>query len=1132
MQRPTAIKAFETEGIQVFADTARTEFRNVIEIFDEMASKWPTMGEDSMNMFVQQAEQAGLYSEEMAEVVGLEQQYSDIQQRDLSQAAAGIYRRNYLLALLQNWSKVDEVLISQENSLGYSMKENERTMQTMAKQIEVMKASAEQLSVALGDSGLLNELTALIEGTTDAIQWFNELDDSTQTLILTLTEVTLVVKLLSIAMKGLGVSGAIAGVGGLLGGWAVPITATTKSARVLASTLGVLPTILKNVSKGLMAAVGGPYAVAAITIGTAIGFIARESNKASEELASQATMAEGLVGEYDSLTTKLGGMTKGTDEYNKTSKELSVLNSNIADVLPEVIDGWDTETDSIKINREAMEKVIEAGKDLKQSKEEQAESIDKARKAYQEETQAHEKKAQEWNSDKDVLSDLTDRREELTKALSKQTKGSEKAIEIQEALGETETLIAGIAQKAGLDRNATVDKIIEKLGELQLAESNLAINTAKLEREKVFTVKQNSLRRLAIIQEELKAYDNPMSWGFTQAAGNFLKAINPMNANNYDPANPETAKYLNYDNLVAQKAEEANAASKAKAEIEAMDADITASINAINAIQADALTGGPGPGGGGNTGSGSSSDWLTAFLANALAAAEAQARLNDATQRGMDILDAKGSLYVDNAMSVQEYVKGLKEQNSAEALLEKHQSGLHAEAEAYRTAISALEAKQKTLNTSTEEGQEAYSKIADEIENAKQKIDELGQSWLGDEAAQRAIPTEKFQEMSQWVDKLVSMGAINLEQQMAIYEAVDKTKLIYSEQVNLMEKQVDLGKQLLEQEVDKKIAAIEKEKADFKAASDARITSIQAEIDALDEENDALQEQQQVQTALDSMTKARKELADAQAKLSNVQGEKNTRIWQNGRFEYAADPKAVKDAQKEVESAQQALLDAQQSFNDTMASITQKAQQKELEAQIQHEKDLQDEKDKAADEAKKKLQDDWDAYINGTIPEKGAETNTALAKVLDDLNLTAESKLAIMAGKVSSYVAQMKADLLSISEVTGVDITGIVGPNLVGSFDSGGPIPQTGLAVVHKNEYMLTAEDVATLGGFGGVRRMVAAIKLPQRQSTNTERPASNPPVTNSPTHIDKRVIIQQASFPQVVDGSGLIRNLRQMAQS
>ncbi|MCK9328210.1 MAG: phage tail tape measure protein, partial [Bacteroidales bacterium] len=107
MQRDKAIDVFDSLGIQVFADKARTQFNSVMDTFEQMAAKWPEMGENAKDVLTGEAEAAGLLAEEMAQAVGVQEQWSDMQQRDLSQAAAGIYRRNYLLALLQNWSKVD-----------------------------------------------------------------------------------------------------------------------------------------------------------------------------------------------------------------------------------------------------------------------------------------------------------------------------------------------------------------------------------------------------------------------------------------------------------------------------------------------------------------------------------------------------------------------------------------------------------------------------------------------------------------------------------------------------------------------------------------------------------------------------------------------------------------------------------------------------------------------------------------------------------------------------------------------------------------------------------------------------------------------------------------------------------------
>lgn len=1123
MQRDKAIGTFEDMGIQVFADDARTQFRNVIEIFDEMAAKWPQMGNAARDILTSEAEAAGLFSEEMSEAIGMQGQWNDMQQRDLSQAAAGVYRRNYLLALLQNWSKVDEVLISQENSLGYSMAENERTMQTLEKQIEVLKASAEQLAVALGDAGLLNELTGLVEGITDAVQWFNNLDDSMQTALLTVAEMTIAVKLLAGAAKTFGIA---AGAGKAL--------EMAKGVTSLAGATALASTAAKGLGRGLMGALGGPWGVAAITIGSAIGFIARETNKANDELQEHATMASGLIKEYDSLTSKMDGMAKGTDEYNEAAKQLNVLKGNIADSLPSVINGWDKETNSIQINREAMQDMIDAGEELKKTKAENNDATDAEIKRLEEVQKAYQTEVQQYESSQGVLKDLSERREELIGVLAKQKEGSEEAKTTQEALGETERLIADIAQEAGLKRNATVDAIMSKLKELSAASKQMALDNQYDQAKMTQDTINETIKRLNVLSQEIAAKQalSPGGKNYEYLPG-FLKG-----KYNFLPGGEGwTRKGL------SNKQEEFNKANKELVAAQQKEAEQLRKIqdaqNEINKIKAGEITGGGSTGdGSAGSGSGKSSDWLSAFLDQTLAIAEAQARLNDASQRGIDILAAKRGLYVDNAMTMGEYVNGLKEQNSATALLEQHQAGLHAEADAYRAAITALEAKQKTLNTSTDEGREAYNKIGDEIDNARQKVDELGQSWLSDEAAQRSIPTEKFREMSEWVEKLVNMGAINLEQQLAIYDAVDETKLTYAEQVNLMEKQVDLGKQLLKQAVDKKIAEIEAENDAFKKASDAKIDAIQAELDLMDEQTEQLEEQKQIQESQADMAKARQNLANAQSKLGNVQGEKNTRIFQSGTWDYIADPQAVKDAQDEVEDAQDALIDAQNSFNDTMASIQQAQYRKELEAQIQAEKEKQKVNKEAGDEAKAQYKRFLEEVLAGQLVW-GENMDADLKTIMDTLNISMDGKLLNILQTVQLYAGQMRSEFASIVEAAGeagVNLTGgnntnsATGEKVKGSKDTGGPINETGLYLNHEGEYMLNAPTVNALGGQRGVENLLASLRFPKPISANSiVRTNTN---ISSPT-VDKSVNLNgPISFPQVVDGSGLIRNLKQIAQS
>lgn len=837
MQRPVAIKAFETEGIQVFADEARTQFRNVIEIFDEMSAKWPQMSEASRNAMADQAEAAGLYSEEMAEVLGMEQQYNDIQQRNLSQAAAGIYRRNYLLALLQNWSKVDEVLISQENSLGYSMKENERTMQTLEKQIEVLKASAEQLAVALGDSGLLNEITGLVEGITDVVQWFNGLDDSMQTALLTVAEVTIAVKLLSVALKGMGLAGIGAGAG--------KFVEMAKGITSVASAATLAGTAAKGLGKGIVGALGGPYAAAAIGIGTAIGFIAREANKASDELQEHAVMAEGLIGEYDSLTNKLNGMTKGTDEYNKVAQELYGLKSNIADSLPELIDGWDSETESLKINREEMQKMIDAGKELKKNKAELA-ANDAEISRIKEEIKASANKVQKWESEINVLNDLAERRENLTKTLATQKQGSEEAKRTEEALGETERLIADIAKEAGLKRNATIDAIIIKIGEERIAESERVKQKYVDERKLVAAAKQGALDRLKILDEEIAANKTLLPggkwYGYTPF---FLKGKN-------NPFGEGRIRWgLNKDQEEA--AEQQKIIDAKNAELDRLDNAIKEAERNIANINADSVLG---PGGsppsiGGGGGSGSKGKEIDE-IAEALKRLSESAKMFELVNMGIDSAMDAVTHKLNLANAEYDYLNSRVEAGTASsedfarmqellarktALLNTEQAQLASANRQYQQQIDTLTPVLAKATAEYERFRDAGDEehmedAASAVSSLRSEIDSLSGAIAGNtqkiwenKGAMEQLATSAYaayyQQTMAWMQHMEAIGRMNTDLQAEILADIDKEKLARQDAWRLEEQQFQGRLDRLKEERDR-----------IKDAYDARMRQYESEIEA------------------------------------------------------------------------------------------------------------------------------------------------------------------------------------------------------------------------------------------------------------------------------------------------------------
>jgi len=177
IQRQSSINLLESLGIEVFADKTTKEFRNVMDIFKDISTNWGSLSKDVKDGFVEAADEAGLFNEELAVALGHQEEWNNLQQRDVSQAAAGVYRRNYFIGLIERMSQAQEVLNSMVDAEGYSLAENARTMGTLEKQYASTAAAAQQLAVTIGDAGIEellrttnNFATSGLQGTTALIE--------------------------------------------------------------------------------------------------------------------------------------------------------------------------------------------------------------------------------------------------------------------------------------------------------------------------------------------------------------------------------------------------------------------------------------------------------------------------------------------------------------------------------------------------------------------------------------------------------------------------------------------------------------------------------------------------------------------------------------------------------------------------------------------------------------------------------------------------------------------------------------------------------------------------------------------------------------------------------------------------
>jgi TP901 family phage tail tape measure protein len=217
MKRPETIKAFESVGIDIYTDRAGSHYRNIMAIFAELSEKLPSMSAKNTQAIVDAADAAGLFTEEVAEAADAVDLLTLAQQQNITTAAAGTRRQNYLIALLNNWAKTDSVLLDLEDALGYSLRSNAMAMETYEKKIEQFRASWQQLSTVFMESGVIDLMKSFTDAGTGMISFLNDLPKPLQAAIGALATYASVMAMVNLAMKTFGSTTLVQGLSGLFG---------------------------------------------------------------------------------------------------------------------------------------------------------------------------------------------------------------------------------------------------------------------------------------------------------------------------------------------------------------------------------------------------------------------------------------------------------------------------------------------------------------------------------------------------------------------------------------------------------------------------------------------------------------------------------------------------------------------------------------------------------------------------------------------------------------------------------------------------------------------------------------------------------------------------------------------------
>jgi len=322
IQRGSSINVMEKMGIKVFADEAKTQFVNVLELFEQISQKWkdPTVSAALKQQFEEVANEAGLFNEELAVAVGLQEEYNDLQKRDLAQSAAGVRRRNYFISLMERFARVQEVVNNMMDAGGYSMRENARTMEGLEKKYNSLKASAQQLAVALGDAGLLDLLKGLVDGTKDVVSSFTEMDEGLKALVVT-------------ALELLAVLGTLKATIGLF---------TTKNLFIGAGSIFATIPVWGQVAAAIAAVTG---AVMLLTHN-----LEKASAQSVEDSAKIVNARNNEIDKTNALIEKYEELRRDERYSSEIKQELLEIQRELAEIYPEYVDGLDDEGNKLVTN--------------------------------------------------------------------------------------------------------------------------------------------------------------------------------------------------------------------------------------------------------------------------------------------------------------------------------------------------------------------------------------------------------------------------------------------------------------------------------------------------------------------------------------------------------------------------------------------------------------------------------------------------------------------------------------------------------------------------------------------------------------------------------------------------------------
>jgi hypothetical protein len=328
----------------------------------------------------------------------------------------------------------------------------------------------------------------------------------------------------------------------------------------------------------------------------------------------------------------------------------------------------------------------------------------------------------------------------------------------------------------------------------------------------------------------------------------------------------------------------------------------------------------------------------------------------------------------------------------------------------------------------------------------------------------------------------------------------------------------------------------------------------------LESEMSALEDKAELEDEISQRLKYQLDIAKAQEKLANAQNEKNVKIFKDGKFQWIADPRAVEDAQNELS---QLTEDYAKWEKDIKLKYAKEAIQAQIDMENaafeQHYNDMENLASTYLDTLKTLYGNNIDAIIDILIKKVSDAQSTLdgltpsnISTVSPSYGINGVSQSGtdkpVVSVKAGSVDEQILKEQYGDSITFANDSNGYVGVGTnrydtnalyqlellklglkakdigdLWSYDTGGKIQETGLAMVHKDEFMLNQDMIKNVADFVKNPMKFFNFRVPEFNNFTPAMATAG----NSPINHNYYISVGEV---RTNDASGFITNLKNMA--